>query len=353
MACEMLKTEDIEIAALYNSQAEADQFAKDMGIGCNIYGFGYKDNRIVGLGNYISFLRKCSYDIINTHHSLSGALARLFCYGKIKMVHTVHANYHSYSKAQNLLIGITLNRTDAIAFNSKSSQEGLYEWEKKRIKNVKQEVIYNGVNVERIQNAGDVFWKQFCSENEIPDDAVILTQIGRLEPVKNPMGTLRAFESLKSKVDKDLWDKLFFVYMGNGSELKKMKEFVCGNELNGKVLLPGVIKRDEVYSWMKRANILVVPSFYEGFCNTLVEGLAAGMSVCISDIPVFKEILPEKAFVKRFIPDRVNTIVNSIIESIGNDNNGIEELKEYAEKRFSLKITDSHYLGLYRSLLDL
>lgn len=225
-------------------------------------------------------------------------------------MHTVHANYHSYSKGQNLLIGITLNRTDAVAFNSKSSQDGLYDWEKKRIRKVKQQVIYNGVNVERIKEASDDFWKSFCSEHGIDEEKIIVTQIGRLEPVKNPMGSLRGFAQLKGMMDNTLWNRLRFVYMGNGSEMGKMKSFIKEHGLEEKVFLPGVIERDNVYSWMKRANLLIIPSHFEGFCNTLVEGMVAGVPVVISDIPVFREIIDNSLMMRRFDPNSVNSIAD-------------------------------------------
>lgn len=356
MACEMMKLVNVEIAALYNSQAEADQFAKEMGIKCKIYGFGYKNDKFNGLKRYIHFLKICTYDIIHTHHSLSGTLARLYCYKKrgIKMVHTVHANYHSYSKGQNLLIGITLNRTDAVAFNSKSSQDGLYYWEKKRIRRVKQQVIYNGVNVERIKEASDDFWKSFCSEHGIDDDKIIITQIGRLEPVKNPMGSLRGFAKLKGMIDSALWNRLCFVYMGNGSEMGKMQVFIKEQGIEDKVFLPGVIERDNVYSWMKRANLLVIPSHFEGFCNTLVEGMVAGIPVVISDIPVFREIIDNSLSICRFeqnndssIADVLHTEVKSMMDDY--EEQLIKQVK-YASSKFGLDSTIKRYIKLYSSI---
>ena len=349
VACEMMKTEDVEIAALYNTQKEADQFAEDMRIGCKIYGFGYNKDKVKGLKDYIGFLKRCSYDVINTHHSLSGTLARIYCYGRIKLVHTVHANYHSYTKGQNFLIGSTLNRTDAVVFNSKSSQVGLYDWEKKKIKNVRQEVIYNGVNVDRIQNASDEFWKRFCIQNGIQDDDIVLTQIGRLEPVKNPMGALQAFAHLRYEVDKEKWDRLRFVFMGNGSEYKKMSEFVNENNLMGKVFLPGVIKRDDVYSWMKRADVLVVPSFYEGFCNTLVEGMVAGMPFTISDLDVFKEIVPNDTGVVRFNPKDKKQMTMAMSNTLLGEKRKAK-YSVYGRKKFGIENSVSGYFSLYSIL---
>lgn len=352
MAYEMMKSEEVEIAALYNTQKEADQFASDMGIPGKIYGFGYRKNKIKGLYKYLGFLKKCSYDVIHTHHSLSGTLARLTCYGRIKLVHTVHANYHSYSKWQNLLIGATLNRTDAVVFNSHSSADGLYNWEKKRIRNVRQEVIYNGVNISKISKASDDFWKQFCSDNGIAEDDIIITQIGRLEPVKNPLGSLRGFLLLKNMVDPSIWDKLFFVYMGNGSEYSSMKKLVEMQHLEKKILLPGVINRESVYSWMKRADILIVPSFYEGFCNTLVEGMMAGMKICVADIPVFHEITDQELKLTQFNPKEDQAIASAMKYELERNELTGKACCEYANARFSLQKTIMSYLTLFKLLQD-
>lgn len=354
MACEMMKTEKVEIAALYNSQHEADRFANEMGIDCNIYGFGYKNNKFKGLVRYIKFLNNCSFDIIHTHHSLSGTLARLFCYKSNgnKIVHTVHANYHSYSRKQNLLIGCTLNRCNAIVFNSNSTRKGLYGWERKKIKKVKQKVIYNGVNVDRIIDASEDYYRSFCLEHSIPDNKIVITQIGRLEHVKNPMGSLRAFAKLKEIIDEELYNRLLFVYMGNGSELNKMKKYICENGLDDNVLLPGVIERDNVYSWMKRADILVIPSFYEGFCNTLIEGLVSGISICVSDLDVFKEILPCNTDVRKFNPHNVFSIAQQIKRIIKSyDSNKQLRYNNNANMKYSLQNTVNMYNKLYRFIL--
>ena len=351
MACNMLNTEEIEIVALYNDQAEADQFAKDMGIECPIYGFGYRNSKIAGLKNYIHFLKHCNYDVINTHHSLSGSLARLICYKKgIKLVHTVHANYHSYSRSQNLIIGSTLNRTDAVVFNSNSSQEGLYEWEKRRIRNVYKQVIYNGVNVERIQNATDDFWQHLCANSGIHDDDIVITQIGRLEPVKNPLGSLTAFDLLRDLLDEDVYKRCRLVIVGDGSERKTLTTYVAEHNLEETVFMPGVIKRDEVYSWMKRADVLIIPSFFEGFCNTLIEGLISKMTICISDIPVFDEILDKSIEVSRFNPNDNRDIAIGLKKSIEEITKDHGSNSEFAKNRFSLNRTIESYLRLYKDL---
>lgn len=351
IACEMRRREEVEIAALYNTQEEADRFAEELGIGCRIHGFGYRKDKLGGLRSYVRFLKGSSYDILHTHHALSGTLARLYCYGKRgKLVHTVHANYHSYSRAQNLLIGSTMGRSDAVVFNSRSSRDGLYEWEKRKIRRVRQEVIYNGVNVSRIRNAPDGFWRSFCADNGIGVNDLVITQIGRLEPVKNPLGSLNAFLRMKELTDAGTWERLRLVYMGSGSEQEKMKQFAARNGLERKVLMPGVIARDDVYSWMRRADLLIIPSFFEGFCNTLAEGMIAGNEICIADIPVFREIIPQELDLPRFDPGDPDSAARVMAGAITAEDKGRDARAEYAEKHYSLDHTVENYLALYGSL---
>ena len=354
MACEMMKTEDVEIAALYNSQTEADEFANKMGVQCKIYGFGYKYNKLKGISEYIRFLRGCSYNIIHTHHSLSGTIARIFCYKKknIKLVHTVHANYHSYSKIQNLLIGSTLNRTDAIVFNSKSSQEGLYNWEKEKLRKIKQTIIYNGVNITRIQSNNTNLWKQICHQNMINDDDIVFAQIGRLEKVKNPWGSLKGFEELCEK-ETIASKKVFFIYIGDGSERNDMEQYVHQSKvLKERVIFTGTLPRDTVYDFFTRIDMLIIPSFYEGFCNTLIEGLVAGVPTIISDIDVFKEIIPKEYKISRFNPNDYKNIAACMVNNvITTKKNNRKHEREYWIDRFVLQNTVNSYLELFNSLI--
>ena len=101
---------------------------------------------------FINFIRKTKKqkpDLVHTHQTYSGVLARLCAKlaGKIKVVHTVHANHRSYNHMQNLIIGLTLPFCDRIVCNSQNTKRSFLPWQKIISWRKTRRVIYNGVNI--------------------------------------------------------------------------------------------------------------------------------------------------------------------------------------------------------------
>ena len=280
--------DDVTIMSLYDSQSDVDKICEVIAPSCKRIGFNLKKKGLKGFFAFRSELQNGNYDVVHTHHTLSGALARFIAKGTRK-IHTIHANHNSFSLVQNLIIGSTLNRCDLIVANSKSSLNGMKKWQKKRTRHVKKVIINNGVNVERIEETSDQWACEFWKEKGFTDDTFVFAQIGRLEIVKNPLQTLNAFEMLLNE-EPNINAKLLFV--GDGRERKRLEQCVENSAiLKNKVIFTGTLQRDEVYSLMHKVNAMVIPSLYEGFCNALFEGLVCGVPVLVSDIPVFNELL--------------------------------------------------------------
>ena len=59
---------------------------------------------------------------------------------------------------------------------------------------------------------------------------------------------------------------------------------------NGAVTFTGFISDEQVIDYLSKAELLVQPSLYEGFCLPPLEAMVLGTQAMISDIPVLKEI---------------------------------------------------------------
>ncbi|MBA7515862.1 hypothetical protein ES705_07907 [subsurface metagenome] len=57
------------------------------------------------------------------------------------------------------------------------------------------------------------------------------------------------------------------------------------------VCFMGLLRREEVYCLLHILNVSVMTSQWEGFCNAIVEAMAAELPVIISDIPTLKEVV--------------------------------------------------------------
>lgn len=117
-------------------------------------------------------------------------------------------------------------------------------------------------------------------ENKLPmlyrEDApnrVVLT--ARLDDrQKNISMLLRAFERFSKENDYQLY------IVGDGPDEKKFKQYVSEHNLEEKVIFTG---RQNVYDYLKDAQIYVLPSNYEGMPNSLIEAMASGIPSIATD----------------------------------------------------------------------
>ena len=109
--------------------------------------------------------------------------------------------------------------------------------------------------------------------NENAENNIVLT--ARLDDrQKNISMLLRAFKTFTDTHDY----KLYLV--GSGPDEQKFKDYVMQNRLNGKVVFTG---RQNSYDYLKIAKIFVLPSYYEGMPNSLIESLATGIPSISTD----------------------------------------------------------------------
>lgn len=344
-AIKQSKTDEVIIASLYDSQAKAQRIIDSLDSSCKVVGCSFSRNPFKG----IKILKKSFYDadIVHTHHALSGALARIIASKKInvKIIHTVHANHHSFTKWQNFIIGMTLDKADAIVYNSETTKEGLYEWQRKRIEGI-EKVIFNGIDCDRIKRASDEYAKDLFKKYKIQKSDFVLLQVGRLEKVKNPIATANGFIDFCERYpDRANYCKLIFV--GDGKEREAVEKMVNGLE---NVYFTGTINRDQVYSLMNSSDAMIVPSIYEGFCNALFEGAEAGLQLIISDIPVFNELVHNYKSIKKISIDNYNFFSSTLEEVISHKGDRDLELIEYVKNEYSIDRCISEYLNLYSML---
>jgi len=136
---------------------------------------------------------------------------------------------------------------------------------------------------------------------------VILT-VGDLQPRKNHLGLLRAFEEVL-RAYPQLPHHLLFV----GKETWYSKELhaaVMKSSIAERVHFTGFVEDDELVHFYAACDLFVFPSFYEGFGLPILEAMACGRAVACSNSSAMPEVADAAALL--FDPHSTQAIGQAI-----------------------------------------
>lgn len=136
-----------------------------------------------------------------------------------------------------------------------------------------------------------------------------LIYAGRLEAGKNLQNLIKAFSKAMAETP------IAAVLCGDGPLRKSVDEQIRNAGLAGRVRLTGYIPSARVWSSMKGASAFVFMSEFEGLPNVVLEAMACGCPLVVSDIPAHREFLNETM---ALLPDPYNPpkIAIAILQSL-------------------------------------
>ncbi len=185
---------------------------------------------------------------------------------------------------------------------------------KRRIKRP-MEVVYNGVILDDFKNLKVAKAKEFR-----------IVCVSRLVKTKRQETLLNAVKHLNDK-------SIRTVLVGSGDDEKYFRQKVIEMDLSKQVRMTGFLKtKEEVIAEIKAASVLVHPSAVEGFGITVVEGMAAGLPVVVSDIPPLREVVGEGKYGMVFKLDDYKELAKCIKTLKENKKKYLEMIK-LSEKR--------------------
>ncbi|MFW6255654.1 MAG: glycosyltransferase [Candidatus Sumerlaeota bacterium] len=136
-------------------------------------------------------------------------------------------------------------------------------------------VIYNGAEIGRFQDRSRR--EQTRRELGIDPDCLVVIYHGRLVRQKNPDVLVRiADEIIKPRA------KALMLVVGDGGCREQMEATAREKKLGDIIRFTG--KRDDIPDLLNAADMAVLPSYKEGFSNSLVESLAAGLPTVATDV---------------------------------------------------------------------
>lgn len=256
---------------------------------------------------------------------------------------TEHNNAEFRTPIQRVLNSVSQALSDLVLCNSRNTYRSMTSVQKRLIGD-QWRVVYNGIDVERIERASSLS-PPFEKEN-----AITVGSVGRLVDQKNHRRLIGAFSKVVSRFSKPVR----LVLVGDGENRRALEQQIDDLGLNEEIVLVGEVDKDEVYAALHSFDTFIVPSFWEGFCNAAVEAMAAGLPIVCSDIPTLREVVGDVALYAD--PEDSNDIANVLLDLL---RRGEEEWRRTgaeayrrATERYSVTRTAEQYEQSYRCVME-
>lgn len=287
------------------------------------------------------------HDVVHVHAPQSGALVvlallawRRYRQFRPSMVYTVQDSFYDYSLRNQALMAIALAGFHRIIFCSRAAYASLPRpW--KLLVRGRWRVVQNGMDIDRIDRA-----LEGKSVRDDEDTFKVLS-VGRLEPVKDPLALLHAFATSANH-------HCQLTFVGSGSMESTVRERVHELGLQDRVQLTGLVPRDEVFARCAGADVLVSASHGEGLPVAVMEAMATGCPVILTDIPPHRELLDGADFVPLVPPGDVQGLADAIRRFHAMPSSERRELgrrgRDHVVARFGLATMHADTEAVYRQL---
>lgn len=281
--CESLAEESNEVYVItlfrksYDELVKESEWAKKHGVHILLM----QENHKMGILDIFMYLRKTLKELAMDNecclylHLKWGVLAGWVSslgLKNIKRVEVYHSGYMNY-KLQAFVSKPFIHHYISV---SQEAKQQLINWF--GVDGKKVTVAYNGVDIEYIRERG-------AHPVDLEGDLNFMS-VGRLSFEKGFLQSIEAFSYMKEAGE---FEGSTYTMIGNGPQMDESKE-----KSKGYVNFTGLIPRDSVYSYIAGCDVMVLPSWWEGNSILLLEVLAIGKAMIVSDIPSFREVLDYK-----------------------------------------------------------
>jgi teichuronic acid biosynthesis glycosyltransferase TuaC len=172
-------------------------------------------------------------------------------------------------------------------------------------------------------------------------EGLVLLSVGNLVPVKGHELTIEALTYLPGA-------RLLIV--GDGPERSSLQKLAKSLSVADRIAFLGSMPQAALPNIYAAADVLVLASRYEGWPNVLLEAMACGTPVVVSDIPGMSEIVTSQA-VGHLVRERTPRSFAHTVRQIVHDAPSRITIRRYAED-FSWAATTEGQLTLFRSILQ-
>jgi glycosyltransferase involved in cell wall biosynthesis len=251
--------------------------------GCAITFIGKRSLLLAGVGwwRLVANLREIKADVVVTLLDFADTLGRPAARlaGARAIVTALRARNLAKPSWQRWIDRKTVAWADKVILNSKEVVS--YAREKEGVRENQVVVIPNGVDDLRARSGA--LRDEYRQSLSLPPATVLLGWVGRLVRQKNFPLFLRACAALSTKRD---WKILV---VGDGPEHERMQSLAHDVDLADRLIWLG--SRGDVEAWLAAMDVFVHTADFEGMPNAVMEAMAMGLPVVVSDVDGNRELI--------------------------------------------------------------
>ncbi len=191
---------------------------------------------------------------------------------------------------------------DCIVGNSQVVADAITETE--RVPSSKMRVAYNGIDLKNFSGF-DQLRDAARRELEISDDKILVGNISCMRRVK---GLLQFVDAARIALQQD--PSLRFMIVGDGTELGAIEERIREHGIGERIHLAGA--QTDVLPYLAAMDIGVLSSLAEGFSNSLLEYMAAGLPTVATEVGGNREALANTGILVP--PDDPKALAEAILQ---------------------------------------
>jgi len=225
------------------------------------------------------FLRRRKPDIIHAYlpsPNICSAFGKYFFIRRSKLIVSKRALGH-YKEGRPFLCLVEnwANRVaDVITVNSLAVKTAVLKREKADPRKIR--LVYNGVNIGNFPIKIDIRSKR--QELGLPLDDRIVTSIANLWPYKGYVELIKAARLIVDKMPKV---KFLFIGRDNGM-VGQLKTLAGELKIANNIIFLG--QRQDISELLQVTDVQVLASHEEGFSNVILEGMAAGKPLVVTNV---------------------------------------------------------------------
>lgn len=279
-------------------------------------------------------------DIIHTHCFRSNLFSALFL-KKYKRCSTVHSDYKvDLTKLYPGIIGWVLFLLNHISLflikNNICCSEILAESLNKRYKYINFSYVNNGIDTEVFKPVANKI--SLRKTLNLPEQNKIFIWVGSFIDRKNPLLFAKTINKLND-------NKNYYIFCGAGNLSEKLKEIVANNQ---NVLLAGNV--NNIQEYLQSSDYYVSTSYSEGLPLSVLEGMACGLPVILSDIPQHKCLLKDNVGLLydtgniSLLGEKIKMILNKNYKELSRNSHQV------ALQHFGAKRMTQNYIDMYKEI---